>query len=256
MPSVLSAIGWTPRYALALTVVGAATAHAQRAAAPASSKPFSTAAGEWPSYGGDTRGSRYSPLDQIGAGNFSSLEVAWRFKNDSLGPRPEYKLESTPLVVGGVLYTTGGTNRAVVALDAATGAQKWVHREDEGPRGAAAPRLLSGRGLAYWTDGRDERILYVTPGYRLLALNAKTGTPVATFGRNGVVDLKQDDDQQIDLITGEVGLHSTPVVTKDVVIIGAAHRSGGVPRSYKNVKGYVRGFDVRTGKRLWIFHTI
>ena len=76
------------------------------------------------------------------------------------------------------------------------------------------------------------------------------------FGKNGVVDLKLEDDQQIDLITGEVGYHSTPTVAKDVVIVGAAHRSGGVPRSKTNVKGYVRGFDVRTGKRLWIFHTI
>src|SRR5438445_3277323 len=94
------------------------------------------------------------------------------------------------------------------------------------------------------------------PCYRIIALDVKTGTPVQGFGQNGVVDLKFEDDQEIDLVTGEVGLHSAPVVAKDVVIVGAAHRSGGVPRSYKNVKGYVRGFDVRTGKRLWIFHTI
>src|SRR5499427_7718502 len=176
MPSVLSAIGWTPRYALALTVVGAATAHAQRAAAPASSKPFSTAAGEWPSYGGDTRGSRYSPLDQITAANFSALEVAWRFKTDSLGPRPEFKLEGTPLAVNGILYTTGGTRRAVVALNVTTGELLWMHAEHEGARAAASPRQLSGRGVGYWTDGpgnRDERILYVTTGYRLVALDAK-----------------------------------------------------------------------------------
>src|SRR5207237_8623357 len=112
-------------------------------------------------------------------------------------------LEGTPLMVGGVLYTTGGTGRAVVALDAATGALRWVHREDEGERGAAAPRLLSGRGLAYWTDGRSERILYVTPGYRLLALDAKTGNAIADFGTNGIVDLKMDIDQTIlpDLVT-------------------------------------------------------
>ncbi|HEV8445500.1 MAG TPA: PQQ-binding-like beta-propeller repeat protein [Gemmatimonadaceae bacterium] len=220
--------------------------------------PFTTSRGDWPSYGGDTRGSRYSPLDQIGAGNFSSLEVAWRFKTDSLGPRPEYKLESTPLVIGGILYTTGGTNRAVVALDAVTGAQKWVHREDEGPRGAAAPRLLSGRGLAYWTDGRDERILYVTPGYRLIALDAKTGARIPNFGVEGAVDLKMDIDQTIlpDLVTGEIGYQGAPVVGRDVVVIGAAFREGTAPKSFKNNKGYVRGFDVRTGKRLWIFHTI
>ena len=212
--------------------------------------------GEWRAYGGDLGHTRYSPLDQVNPGNFKNLGIAWHFKTDSLGPRPEYQFEGTPLMVHGVVYTTAGSRRAVVALDGATGEMLWMHSENEGLRGSNAPRQLSGRGLAYWTDNREERILYVTPGYRLLALDAKTGVPVASFGQNGAVDLKLDDDQQIDLITGEVGLHSTPMVAKDVVIVGAAHRSGGVPRSYKNVKGYVRGFDVRTGKRLWIFHTI
>jgi len=212
--------------------------------------------GEWSTYGGDLGHTRYSGLDQINASNFSRLEVAWRFKTDNLGPRPEYQFEATPLMVKGVLYSTAGTRRAVIALDAATGELLWTYGEHEGPRGEAAPRQLSGRGLAYWSDGKEERILYVTPGYRLVALNAKTGAPVPGFGMSGVVDLKRDDDQEIDPVTGEVGLHATPVVARDVVIVGAAHRSGGVPRSMKNVKGYVRGFDVRTGKRLWIFHTI
>ena len=110
-----------------------------------------------------------------------------------------------------------------------TGAQRWVHREDEGERGAAAPRPLSGRGLAYWTDGREERILYVTPGYRLIALDAKTGAPIPSFGTNGVVDLKTDIDQTIlpDLITGEIGYQGAPVVGRDVV----DHRRG-VPRRH------------------------
>jgi quinoprotein glucose dehydrogenase len=213
---------------------------------------------EWRSYGADLANTRYSPLDQVNAGNFKNLEIAWRFKTDNLGPRPEFNLESTPLVANGVLYSTAGTRRSVVALDAATGELLWVHGENEGPRGTSAPRILSGRGLAYWTDGREERILYVTPGYRLIALNAKTGAPVAGFGQNGVVDLKQEDDQEIDLVTGEVGLHATPLVSmsKNVVVIGAAHRPGGVPRGKTNVKGFIRGYDVRTGKRLWIFHTI
>ncbi|MBZ5659556.1 MAG: PQQ-binding-like beta-propeller repeat protein [Acidobacteriia bacterium] len=212
--------------------------------------------GEWTTYGGDLASTRYAPLDQIKADNFSKLQLAWRFKTDSLGPRPEFQFESTPLMIHGVLYTTGGSRRAVVALDAATGEMLWMHSENEGARGANAPRQLSGHGLAYWTDGKEERILYVTPGYRLIALDAKTGIRVPGFGKDGVVDLKLDDDQDIDLITGEVGLHSTPVVAKNVVIVGAAHLTGGVPKSKKNVRGYVRGFDVRTGKRLWIFHTI
>ena len=212
--------------------------------------------GEWRTYGGDTGNTRYSPLDQINADNFSKLEVAWRFKTDNLGPRPEAQLEGTPLMANGVIYATGGTRRAVVALDAVTGEELWVHSEREGARGTAAPRQLSGRGLAYWTDGTEERILYVTPGYRLIALDAKTGIPIPTFGNKGVVDLKLDDDQDMDLVTGEVGLHAAPTVAKNVVIVGAAHRTGANPKSRKNVKGYVRGFDVKTGKRLWIFHTI
>src|SRR6185312_11609656 len=212
--------------------------------------------GEWPSYGGDTGSTRYAPLGQINAGNFSKLQVAWRFKTDNLGPTTEANLEGTPLMVKGVLYATAGTRRAVVALDAATGELLWKYSENEGERGKAAPRALSGRGLAYWTDGMEERIVYVTPGYRMIALNAKTGARVATFGKGGVVDLKEDDDQTIDPLSPDIGLHSAPVVANNVIVIGAAHKPGGVPKSKTNVKGYVRGFDVRTGKRLWTFHTI
>jgi quinoprotein glucose dehydrogenase len=215
-----------------------------------------TTNGEWRHYGGDTGHTRYAPLAQIDASNFNGLEVAWRFKTDSLGPRREFNLQSTPLMVNGRLFSTGGTRRAVVALDAATGEQLWMHSEHEGARGANAPRLLSGRGLSYWTDGKEERILYVTPGYRLVALDAKTGVLVQGFGSNGVVDLKQDFDQELDLVTAPVGLHSTPMIARNVVIVGAAFTTGANPKSKENVKGWVRGFDVRTGKRLWIFKTI
>jgi quinoprotein glucose dehydrogenase len=212
--------------------------------------------GEWHTYGGDLGNTRYSPLDQINASNFGKLQIAWRFNTASLGPTPEFNLEATPLMARGVVYSVVGSRRDVVALDSANGELLWIHREDEGRRGQAAPRRLSGRGLAYWTDGREERILVVTPGYRLIALDAKTGNVIPSFGSSGVVDLKTDDDQQIDLITGEVGLHAAPTVAGDTIIVGAAHLAGGAPRSKTNVKGYVRGFDVRTGKRLWIFHTI
>ena len=211
---------------------------------------------EWRHYGSDLANTRYLPLDQINPSNFGKLTVAWRFKADNLGPRPEYLFEVTPLMVNGVIYATAGTRRAVVALDAQTGEMVWMHSENEGARGAAAPRQLSGRGLAYWTDGREQRVLYVTPGYRLIALDARTGNRIRSFGKDGVVDLKENNDQYIDPLSSDIGLHATPVVARDVVIVGAAHKSGGVPASRKNVKGYVRGFDVRTGKRLWIFHTI
>ena len=212
--------------------------------------------GEWTTYGGDLGSTRYSALDQINKDNFNKLEVAWRFKTDFLGPRAEFNLQSTPLMVDGVVYSTAGTRRAVVALDAGTGEMLWMHSEHEGKRGESAPRQLSGRGLAYWTDGREARIVYVTPGYQMVALDAKTGARVAGFGRNGLVDLKQEDDQPVDLETGDIGLHATPIIAKDVIVVGAAHLPGGSPRNKTHEKGFIRGYDARTGKRLWIFHTI
>ena len=224
-------------------------------AAPLSAQAAATN-GEWRTYGGSLSSHRYSPLDQISAANFSTLEVAWRLKTDNLGPRPEFNFQSTPLMIGGTLYTTAGSRRAVVALDAATGEMKWMSSLDEGKRGQEAPRQLSGRGLAYWSDGRSSRIIYVTPGYQMIALDAQTGQRITSFGKGGIVDLKLEDDQEMDPITGDIGLHAAPIIAKDVVIIGAAHTEGSRPVSKRNDKGYVRGFDVRTGKRLWIFHTI
>jgi len=212
--------------------------------------------GQWPTYGGDLGHTRYAPLSQIDASNFSQLDIAWRFRTDNLGPQPEYRYQATPLVVDGMLYSTGGSRRAVFALDARSGELKWVFSLDEGERADNAPRQLSGRGLAFWQSGDERRVVYVTPGYQLLALDADTGRPVPGFGDQGRVDLKQNADQQIDLITGEIGLHATPTIAGDVIIVGAAHRTGGNPASRENVKGFVRGFDARTGERLWIFHTI
>src|SRR5438067_3142033 len=221
----------------------------------------STKNGEWAYYTADVKGTRYSPLDQINATNFNQLEVAWRFKTDNLGTRPEYKLEGTPLMVKGVVYTTGGTRRSVVALDAKSGELMWVYSLREGARATAAPRQLSGRGLSYWTDGKgDERVLFVTTGYNLVALNAHTGAPVRQFGKDGIVDLKVGavvgKGEQIPLETGEIGLHSTPTVAKDVVIVGSSFREGLTVKTHNNTKGLVRAFDVRTGKTLWTFNTI
>ncbi len=221
----------------------------------------STRNGEWTHYTADVRGSRYSPLDQINASNFNQLEVAWRFKTDNLGTRPEFKLEGTPLMVKGVIYATGGTRRSVVALDGKSGELIWVHAEKEGARAVNAPRQLSGRGLSYWTDGKgDERVIYVTTGYRLVSLNAKTGVPVPSFGENGVVDMKKGavigKGEQINLETGEIGLHSTPTVAKDVVIVGSSFREGLTVKSHNNTKGLVRAWDAKSGKLLWTFNTI
>src|SRR5450631_2829116 len=221
----------------------------------------STKNGEWPYYTADLKGTKYSPADQINAGNFSQLEVAWRFKTDNFGTHPEYKLEGTPVMVKGVLYTTAGTRRSVVALDAKTGEVIWAYSLREGNRAAIAPRQLSGRGVSYWTDGKgDDRIVFVTTGYRLVVLNAHTGQPVSNFGKNGVVDLKEGmvagTGQQIDLETGEAGLHATPLVVKDVVIVGSSFKEGMTVVTHNNTKGNVRAFDVRSGRLLWTFNTI
>ena len=211
---------------------------------------------EWPTYGADLASTRYSILDQINAENFNELEVAWRLKTDNFGPRPEGNLQATPLMVGGVLYSTAGSRRAVVALDAAAGELLWVYRHDEGARGEAAPRRLSGRGLAYGTDGTEKRIVYVTPGYRLIALDANTGRPIPEFGQRGIVDLKLEADQHMDPVDSDIGLQAAPIIANDVIVVGAAHSPGVWPKSMRNEKGFVRGYDVRTGRRLWIFHTV
>lgn len=221
----------------------------------------STKNGEWPMYTADLRGSKYSPLDQINGTNFSKMEVAWRLKTDNFGPRPETKLEGTPIMVKGMVYATAGTRRAVVALNAATGEIKWTYSMDEGERATRwAPRQLSGRGLSYWTDGKgDDRVVYVTTGYRLVSLNAKTGQPVAGFGTNGVVDLKQGimiNGKQADLEKSEIGLHSTPTIVGDVILVGSSMFEGLGYVYATNVQGQARAFDARTGKLLWSFHGI
>jgi quinoprotein glucose dehydrogenase len=211
---------------------------------------------EWRHYAGDQASTRYAPLDQINAENFVDLQLAWSFKTDALGARKEYQFEPTPLHVKGRLFLTAGSRRDCVALDAATGELLWMYRLDEGQRARNSPRQLSGHGCSYWTDGTEERILFVTVGYQLVSLDAKTGRPDPAFGTDGIVDLKRNFDQEIDPETADVGLHATPLIARDTIVVGAAHTAGDQPRIRENVKGYVRGFDVRTGQRKWIFHTI
>jgi len=216
------------------------------------------AAGEWTTYGANLGSHRYSPLDQINADNFKNLQVAWSLRTDFLGPRPDGLYGATPLYVNNTLYTTAGMRRAVIAMNPGTGEMLWMHREDEGERGAVAARQGAGRGLSYWEseDGADQRLLYVTPGYRLIALDANTGEKIESFGDNGAVDLKQNFDQDLDPLDSGIGLNATPLVVGNVIVVGAAHRPTGDVRSRWTAKGYVRGYDIRTGERLWIFHTI
>ena len=233
--------------------VAAALAGLVAAVAPAAAQ---TDNGEWRSYGGDIANTRYAPLGQIDASNFDDLEEAWRIQTRNFGSEPEFNFQATPLMVNGVIYSTAGLRRAAIAADAGTGELLWMHRLDEGERAEVAPRRRSGRGLAYRDDGGDGQIFYVTPGYRLIGLNARTGERLADFGDDGIVDLMLTMDQEIDPLAGEIGLHATPLVAGDTIVVGAAHVPGSAPRSMRNTKGHVRGFDANTGTRKWIFHTI
>jgi quinoprotein glucose dehydrogenase len=209
--------------------------------------------GEWPAYGGDNSGIRYSSLDQINAGNIQDLEVAWVWKSDSLQPNAIATSETTPIMVDGVLYFSMDQRRYVIAADAGTGETLWMYRPDEGDRFVAAPRKIH-RGVSYWSDGNgDDRILFATPGFNLIALDAHTGRPVESFGDTGIVDMLAtlDDDFGGDLL-GRLGNSSPVVISHDTVIVGPA--MGRLNKA--NIKGDVLAFDVRTGVKKWGFHTI
>ncbi len=209
---------------------------------------------EWPVYGGSLAAQHYSPLDQINARNVKDLKIAWRWYAGNFGPAPEMKSETTPLMIGGALYATAGATRNVVAIDAGSGETLWIWRPSDGERFRTAPRRTSGRGVAYWRSGDDKRVLTVTPGFYLWALDADTGLPVREFGEAGVVDLRRGLRGPMDNI--EAGSSSPPLVVGDVVVVGPAGGVGARPNAKTQVKLDVRGFDARSGKLLWTFHTI
>jgi len=230
---------------LALLVAGVAIAAAQQGVKDL----------EWRMHSGDPGSTRYSPLNQISKDNVGNLKVVWTWRSDNFGGL-EFKNETTPIMVHGVLYFTAGSRRSVIAADAGTGETLWTWRMDEGDRFEKAPRRNSGRGVSYWTDGKgDERILTVTPGFHLVALNAKTGREVPEFGTGGVIDLFKELGFEGDL-TGTIGSSSPPVVSHDVVVVGPALLEGSRPKSKANTKADVMAFDIRTGKKIWTFHTI
>ena len=212
--------------------------------------------GEWRYYGGDLGSTRYAALDQINPDNVSELEIAWRWNGNNLGPGPDINFRATPIMMNGVMYTTAGTRRAAVAIDPETGETLWIYRFEEGERAKSAPRKTSGRGLSYWTDGEDERLFFITPAHYMIALNAKTGQPYPDFGRDGIVDLREGLDQNINVMNDPVGSSTPGIVIGDVIVIGNAFPAGGVPPTKEMPVGHIRGYDVRTGERKWIFHTV
>ncbi len=229
-----------------LALVGCAT----QVAAQVRAQPG--AGDEWQFYGGDAGSTRYSSLAQIDQSNVADLQVAWRWKTDSVGPPAELDSRVTPIMTDGVLYATAGSRRAVVAIDAATGETLWSYSVAEGTRGDSPPWASSGRGLAYWTGGDDARVLLVTPGFHLIALDARTGQPVPAFGADGIIDLKEGLDPEDD----RLGSSAPPLVVNDVVVIGAALSAGGALPTAEMPQGHISGYDARTGERLWIFYTV
>jgi glucose dehydrogenase len=254
------------------------------------------APGEWRVWGADLWSTRYSPLDQINASNFNQLEVAWQWNASAFGSDEYYR--TTPLYANGRLFTVATTRRVAVALDPANGESLWMWRLDEGIRWQKAPRQFAGRGLAYWTDGRNERVVVVTPGYHMASLDAKTGIPDPKFGKEGVVDLMDglglplvplavddtgsfiisdaapyrqakpgetwnaatktgaDGTVGIDPTLGQIANSSPAIIVNDVIVVGNSSIHGYYPIRFRNLPGYIRGFDVRTGKQLWKFNLV
>jgi glucose dehydrogenase len=254
------------------------------------------APGEWRYWGADAWSTRYSPLDQINANNFDSLKVAWQWNAGAFGSDEYYR--TTPLYANGRLFTVATTRRIPIAIDPTSGETLWMWRMDEGIRWQKAPRQFAGRGLAYWTDGREERIIVVLPGYHMASIDAKTGQPDPKFGKNGVVDLMDglgfpmvplavDDSGSliisdaapmrkakpgekwdprtktgadgtigIDPSFGQIAASSPPVIVNDVIVVGNSSIHGYYPIRVRNIPGFVRGFDIRTGKQMWKFNLV
>ena len=254
------------------------------------------APGEWRFWGADAWSTRYSPLTQIDASNFASLQVAWQWSASQFGEDEYYR--TTPLYANGRLFTVATTHRDAAAIDPATGKTLWHWRLDEGLRWQKAPRQFAGRGLAYWSDGPNERVIVVTPGYHLASLDAKTGIPDSKFGKNGVVDLMEglgfplvpwavddsgpliisdaapprkarpgetwdpvrkigaDGTIGIDPAIGQIANSSPAIVVNDVIVVGNSAVHGYYPIRKHNMPGAIRGFDVHTGRQLWKFNLI
>jgi quinoprotein glucose dehydrogenase len=253
--------------------------------------------GEWRFWGGDAYATRYSPLDQINASNFGKLQVAWQWNAAQDGPDEYYR--TTPLFANGRIFTVASTRRYAYAINPVDGSTLWKWNTfDEGIRYKKAPRQFAGRGLAYWTDGNNERVVVATPGYHMVSLDAKTGKPDPRFGKNGIVDLQvglgypivplavddsgdliiseeaplraakpgekwdpvkktgADGQVGIDPANGQIAISSPPIIVGNTIIVGNSAMHGYYPIRKHNIPGFVRGFDIKTGKQLWKFNLV
>jgi glucose dehydrogenase len=249
--------------------------------APLAGQGAAAAPGEWRYLGGDAAHTRYSPLDQIHAGNFEELEVAWVWRGDNFGPSVDYVLRSNPIFVDGILYTVAGSRRQVVAIEPGTGETLWTYREPHTPRYDRGMRNNYGKGVAYAeVDGRGV-IFMTSPTFMLHALDAKTGRPLENWGRrvplpgfpsSGVVDMVPDlvrdwprwvesgrtfdPAHGIPREMGNISTSSPPIVVNGVVIIGNVSEQGYYQTRIENVPGDILAYDARTGEFLWKFNVI
>lgn len=252
--------------------------------------------GEWRVWGGDAWSSRYSALDQINESNFGKLQVAWQWNAAKDGDDEYYR--TTPLYANGRILTVATTHRYAYAINPEDGKALWEWKLDEGIRWQKAPRQFAGRGLAYWTDGVNERAVVITPGYHLASLDAKTGKPDPLFGKKGVVDLMDglgyplvplavddsgpliiseaaparrartgegwdaakktgaDGTIGIDPVNGQIANSSPAIIVGNVIVVGNSSMHGYYPLRKVNIPGFVRGFDIKTGKQLWKFNLV
>ncbi len=212
--------------------------------------------GEWRYYSGDTHGTKYSPLDQINKDNAKELRVAWRWPfadRDLQTSNPllrTTRTQETPLMVNGVVYMVTGLG-LVAALDPATGETRWVYDPQGYKSGKHSQASFVRRGLAYWTDGARDRLLVGTEDAYLVSVDARTGKPDSGFGDGGKVDLTVG----IPSVVRATNFTSrVPLVAGNVVVVGSSIQDNVLNK--EEPPGYLHGFDVRTGKRLWTFHTI
>ena len=210
---------------------------------------------DYPVYGGNKAGNRYSPLDQINTTNVKNLQVAWMYNtaetvdpNNSKTERPK-AIQCQPIVVNGILYGTT-SDLKLFALNAGTGKQLWKFEPSKD--GKRYNVINVNRGVVYWESGDDKRILY-SAGSNLFCVNADNGKLISTFGQKGIVDLHEGlaPDSAHDVSQLSVTANTPGIVYKNLLIIGSA-----VPESGDAAPGNIRAFDVVTGELKWVFHTV
>ena len=255
----------------ALTIAGAGAVAGLVALRTTETQAQGTQPTEWRWFGSDAGATRYSSASQINADNVGKLTVAWRWSARNQGTRPPTQMQVSPLVIDGIMYTTAGDQRNVVAIDAATGETLWTWRPGPNERrwgDIIEPVARSaGRGVSYWTDGAgDERIFVVTPSYQLVALDRRTGKQIEKFGVGGVVDMVENlrwNQRPGAHREGRVSNTSPPSILGNVLVASITGHTGSVPTRSSpnevwpmNMPEDVVAYDTRTGKRLWRFNTV